>query len=127
MKQLFWIILKVLLAILMINGGVQHFLKPDFYLPFVPSFLPGKMLIIYASGIVEIILGATLLLNKKYAKYSALGIFFLMILFLPIHSWDIFSDNPAIGDHTIALIRLPVQFVFIALSWIIYKRLSLKK
>lgn len=109
----------------MINGGVQHFLNPDFYLPFVPSFLPSKMLIIYASGIVELILGVTLLLNKKYAKYSALGIFFLMILFLPIHIGDIFSEKPAIGDHTIALIRLPVQFVFIALSWIIYKRLSL--
>jgi len=126
MKQLFWIILKVLLAILMINGGVQHFLKPDFYLPFVPSFLPSKMLIIYASGIVEIMLGATLLLNKKYAKYSALGIFFLMIMFLPIHIWDIFSEKPAIGDHTIALVRLPIQFIFIALSGFIYRRLSLK-
>jgi len=126
MKQLFWIVIKILLAIFMINGGVQHFLKPDFYLPFVPSFLPYKMMIIYASGIVEIILGITLLLNQRYAKYGALGILFLMLLFLPIHIWDVFSETPAIGDHEAALIRLPIQFLLIALSWITYRVVSKK-
>lgn len=127
MKKIFWEVLKVILALFMINGGVQHFMKPDFYIPFVPSFLPLTMAIIYASGILEIALGFTLLLKKKYAKYGALGILALMVVFLPIHVWDVFSATPAIGSHTAALIRLPIQFVLIALSWKIYRVLSLKK
>ncbi|KAA8474474.1 putative membrane protein [Arcticibacter tournemirensis] len=127
MKQLFWTVLKIILALFMIYGGVQHFIKPDFYIPFVPSFLPYPMAIIYISGIIEIALGSAMLLYKKYAKFGALGVLVLMILFLPIHIWDVFSETPAIGSHKAALIRLPVQFVLIALSWKVYSILSIKK
>lgn len=124
MKQLFWIVIKIILALLMIYGGVQHFVKPDFYIPFVPSFLPYPMAVIYVSGIIEIVLGFALLLNTKYAKFGALGLLLLMVWFLPIHIWDVFSENPAIGNHQAALFRLPIQFVLIALSWKIYSLLS---
>lgn len=127
MKKLFWIILQIILALFMIYGGVQHFVKPDFYIPFVPSFLPYPMAIIYISGIIEIVLGFALLLNKKYAKFGALGVLVLMIIFLPIHIRDVFSETPAIGSHNAALIRLPIQFVLIALAWKVYNILSIRK
>ncbi|WP_116769755.1 MULTISPECIES: DoxX family protein [Maribacter] len=127
MKRLFWNIVKIILALFMIYGGVQHFVKPNFYMPFVPSFLPYPIAVIYVSGIIEIVLGFTLLVNKKYAKLAALGVLVLMILFLPIHIWDVFSETPAIGGHDAALIRLPIQFVLIALSWKVYSMLSIKK
>ncbi|WP_418650976.1 hypothetical protein [Tenacibaculum aestuariivivum] len=125
-KQRFWNVLKILLALFMIFGGVQHFIKSDFYPPFVPTFLPFTLMIIYLSGILEVGLGILLFMNKKYAKFGALGIFCLMILFLPIHIWDIFSSTPAIGSHTVALIRVPFQFLFIAWSWKIYQITSIK-
>ncbi|MBD1262148.1 DoxX family membrane protein [Maribacter polysiphoniae] len=127
MKHLILAVVKILLAIFMVYGGIQHFVKPDFYIPFVPSFLPYAMVIVYISGLVEIVLGVALLLNKKYAKFGALGVLLLMILFLPIHIWDVFSENPAIGSHNAALIRLPVQFVLIALAGKVYGVLSTKK
>jgi uncharacterized membrane protein len=127
MKKLFWNIIKIILALFMIYGGVQHFVKPDFYLPFVPSFLPYPIAIIYISGIIEIVLGIALLLSKTYAKLGALGVLVLMILFLPIHIWDVFSETPAIGSHSASLIRLPIQFVLIALAWKVYNILSIKK
>lgn len=127
MKRLFWNIVKIILALFMIYGGVQHFVKPNFYMPFVPSFLPYPIAVIYVSGIIEIVIGFTLLVNKKYAKLAALGVLVLMILFLPIHIWDVFSETPAIGGHDAALIRLPIQFVLIALSWKVYSMLSIKK
>ncbi|SOS48623.1 conserved membrane hypothetical protein [Tenacibaculum dicentrarchi] len=123
-KQLFWNVLKIILGVFMIFGGVQHFIKPTFYLPFVPTFLPFPIMIIYLSGILEIGLGVSLFLNKNYAKLGALGIFYLMLLFLPVHIWDVFSSNPAIGSHTAALIRLPFQFLFIAWAWKIHKEIS---
>lgn len=121
--KIFWSVVRLLFAAFMIYAGVQHLIKPDFYIPFVPSFLPFTMIIIYASGIIEILLGV-LLLIPKFAKLGALGLLVLMIIFLPIHVWDVFSDTPAIGSQKAAYIRLPVQFLFIAIAWKIKANLN---
>lgn len=114
--KIVWRILQVVLALFLIYGGVQHFLKPAGYEPFVPVFLPVKTFIVYLSGVVEIVLGI-LLLVPKYTKMAATGIIWLMIVFLPIHIWDVFSETPAIGSHNAAMIRLPFQFLFIAWAY----------
>lgn len=67
-----------------LTAGIQHLVKPDFYIPFVPSFLPFTKTIIYSSGILEILLGIIMVI-PKYAKHGALGILLLMLIFLPIH------------------------------------------
>lgn len=110
--KIIWKVLKVVLAVFMIYAGIQHFIKPTFYTPFVPSFLPFEISIIYLSGLIEIVFGL-LLLIPKYAKLASSGILILMLVFLPIHIWDVFIDTPAIGSHKAALIRLPVQLLFI--------------
>ncbi len=114
--KIVWIVVRVIFALFMIYAGIQHFVKPDFFIPFVPSFLPFTKTVIYASGILEIVLGIMMII-PKYAKQGALGILLLMLVFLPIHVWDVFSATPAIGSHKAALIRLPVQLLFIALAW----------
>ncbi len=117
-------ILQVLLALFFVYAGIQHFISPLNFMPFVPEFLPFKMAIIYISGIVEMILGI-LLLIPKYAKIGATGILVLLLVFLPIHIWDVFSDDPAMGSHTAALIRLPFQFLLIGWAYFI-KRFAVK-
>lgn len=116
----FWNVIRIIMAIFMVFGGIQHLIKPDFYLPFVPDFLCFKMSIIYISGAGEIIVGL-LLLTKKYRGFASLLLLMMMLAFLPIHLWDVFSDAPAIGSHKAALIRLPVQFLFIAITWKLQK------
>ncbi|MFS4491855.1 MauE/DoxX family redox-associated membrane protein [Maribacter sp. 2308TA10-17] len=111
-----WKILQVGLSLFLIYAGIQHFLKPVFYEPFVPHFLPLKTTIIYISGIIEILLGIFMCI-PKYTKTAAVGVILLMLLFLPIHVWDVISDTPAIGSHRAALIRLPFQFVFIGWAY----------
>lgn len=111
-----WNFLRVLLAIFIVYAGMQHFIKPDFFNAFVPDFLIYKSTIIYVSGFIEIVLGV-LLLIPKYTRIAASGILILMLLFLPIHIWDVITDTPAIGSHKAALIRLPMQFVLIALAY----------
>lgn len=114
------LILTILLATLMIFGGVNHFLKPNMYLPFIPKGLPG-LLIIYLSGVIEIAFGVGALIPKT-RSWATLGILVLMIAFLPLHVIDIFKENPAIGNHQIAIIRVPVQFAVIAWAWFIYRK-----
>jgi uncharacterized membrane protein len=118
--KIVWIVVRVLFAIFIIYAGIQHFVKPTFYIPFAPSFLPFTTAIIYASGILEIILGIMMII-PKHSKHGAFGILLLMLIFLPIHVWDVFSTTPAIGSHQAALVRLPVQFLFVFLAWKIKK------
>ena len=118
-----WNILKIVIALFMIYAGIQHFIKPNFFIPFVPDFLPLKTTIIYASGVAEILVGV-LLLIKKYAKIGAIGILVLLFLFLPIHIWDVFAEVPAIGSQKAALIRLPIQFLLIFIVWKIKNSVS---
>lgn len=108
--------MQILLALFFIYAGIQHFIKPTFYEPFVPAFLPFKTTIIYASGILEALFGI-LLLIPKYAKLGATGILVLLLIFLPVHVWDVFSETPAIGTQKAAYIRLPFQFLFIAWAY----------
>ncbi len=111
-----WFVLKIIVAIFMIYAGIQHFLKPEFYLPFVPSFVPFQTLIVYLSGAVEIIIGI-LLLTKRYQGAGAYALLVLMIVFLPVHINDVISETPAIGSQKAAVIRLIIQFLAIALCW----------
>ena len=113
------LILTFLFGAFMVYGGVNHFLKPAMYFPFIPDFLPKEM-VNYLTGIVEIAVGLCAFIPKLRSQ-GTLGILILMVAFLPLHIMDVFKDSPAVGSHQVALIRLPFQFVFIAWAWFIHK------
>lgn len=128
MKVIFWVIVSIFLAGLMMVSGIYHLYNPEFYVPIVPSWLPFPLAIVYLSGIIELLLGiVTLFLNQKYTKYGLFGIFILMVIFLPLHFSDALKDQPVIGSHTVANVRLFFQFVLIWLSWNSYKFTSLAR
>ncbi len=114
------IILAVIFGIFMLFGGINHFLKPAMYMPMIPDFLP-KEIINYLVGVLEIVVGIGIFI-PQFRSLAALGILLMMLAFLPIHIIDVFKENPAIGSHQAALIRLPVQFIFIFWAWFIYKK-----
>ncbi len=113
-------ILTYLFGAIMIAGGIAHFVNPAPYAGFIPDFLP-KDLVNYLTGIVEIALGAGVFFPQT-RTWATLGIFLLMIAFLPLHVLDVFKENPAIGSKTVAYIRLPMQFVLIAWAWYNYRQ-----
>jgi uncharacterized membrane protein len=102
-------------AILFIAAGINHVINPKFYNRFIPEGLP-KLMVNYISGAVEILLGVGVLFAET-RYWSALGIFILMVLFLPLHVNDVFKAKPAIGSRTLAMIRLPVQFILMWGAW----------
>ena len=126
MKQRIWSVIKIAFSLVMIFAGMLHIIKPNVYLPILPSFIPFRIAVIYISGLVEILIGVLLLLNSKYAKIGAFGFLWLMIFFLPIHILDALAEQPAIGSQTIAYIRIVVQFVIIALAWKLNRVLATK-
>ncbi|WP_152000303.1 MULTISPECIES: hypothetical protein [unclassified Imperialibacter] len=108
-------ILGIVLALFLIFSGVNHFTTPEMYLPLIPDFLP-KSIVNVLAGVVEIILGIGVFI-PTFKKRALLGIFLLMVAFLPIHIWDALKENPAIGTKTVALVRIGIQLVLIYLPW----------
>ena len=104
----------------MIVAGINHFVKPEIYLPFIPAFLPATF-VNYSFGFLEIACGVGVFI-PMFRGWATLGILGMMLIFLPLHIWDVFRQKPAIGNHEIALIRLPIQFVLIAWAWFISKK-----
>lgn len=114
------LILTYLFGAIMIIGGVNHFLKPEMYGPFIPDFLP-NVATNYLVGIIEIAAGLGVFI-PKFRPTATLAILAMMLGFLPLHIYDVFVENPAIGSHKVALIRLPIQFVLILWAWFINKK-----
>jgi uncharacterized membrane protein len=96
-------------------AGINHFVNPGFYAAFVPVWMSQDFANI-SSGIAEIILGIGLFvpLMRRWAAWGALV---LMVVFLPLHVWDVLRDDPAIGSKTAAWVRLPIQLLFMVWMW----------
>lgn len=115
----FVIVLTILFGSIMILAGIMHFIEPHAYDAFIADFLP-KLFVNYITGIIEIFIGIGTL-TKRFRKPATLALLLLMIAFLPLHTLDLFKQQPAIGSHLIAVIRFPIQFVLIAWAWFIHK------
>lgn len=113
------LILKIIFGVFFCYAGFMHFKKPIFFNGFIPDFLP-KLIVNYIFGVIEFILGIGLFF-KLSEKNAAYGIFLLMILFLPIHIWDVFKEKPAIGSKKLAMIRIPIQLLFMYISYLLYE------
>jgi uncharacterized membrane protein len=110
--------LRVLFGILFCFAGIMHIIRPNFFKNFIPDFLP-KLTINYVFGLLEFLLGLGVFFDTTI-KNAAIGIFILLLIFLPIHIWDATKVRPAIGSKKIAFIRIPLQFVLMYCTYIIY-------
>jgi len=111
--------LRGVLAVCMVIAGILHFAQPDPFIRIVPGFLPAPALLVYLSGVIEILLGIGLLVPAT-RQFSAWG---LVALFIAVYPANL---NMAINHIQIAgipdawwvqAIRLPFQFVLIAWAY----------
>ena len=113
------IVLRYIVAALMIAAGVNHFVKPRFYDPFMPDWMP-KRLANNAAGIAEVVIGL-LLCFPSTVQLGGLNFFLLMIVFLPLHVIDLLRKKPLVGSKLIAVIRLALQFLMIYYGWYLWQ------
>ena len=71
-------ILMYFMAILYIIAGVLHFIKPEFYLPIMPRYLPYHLELVYLSGLCEIICGLMLFFKRTQSLGAWLTIALLI-------------------------------------------------
>ena len=118
MKKIIYEVFKYLLALLLIIGGIAHFTMTGFYINAMPDYLPFHEMIVYISGVLEILLGVLLVIPKTTQK-AAVGIVILFIAIFPanINMYLNHEDFPDMSE-TSLLIRLPIQLVLIAWAYI---------
>lgn len=95
-------------------GGIAHIVIPESFFPIVPGWLP-KLWVVYVSGLVEIAIGAAVLVSRTRA-WAGLSFAILCAGFLPLHIWDFFRPDPVFEVPVAATIRILVQFGLIALG-----------
>lgn len=83
----------------------------------MPRYLPAHKLLVYLSGIAEIILGVGLILHqtKSLAIY---GIILMLAIFLLVHFYMLTSKKAGAGfPKWILLLRIPIQFGLMWWAW----------
>ena len=106
-----------IMSLFYISVGIDHFLRPEWYVRIVPPVFPFKIELVYLSGIFEIALGALLLFpSKRYV--AGLGLILLLIAVYPANIYLALTNGAAMDTTPlIAWGRLPFQFVFIGLAY----------
>jgi len=112
-------ILRVLLALAMVGVGILHFVDPEPFVRIVPPYLPAPLLLVYVSGVFEILGGAGLL-PKRTRRAAGCGLIALYIAVFPANLHMALNDIPfgdAPADPVLLWGRLPLQLVFIVWAW----------
>ena len=114
------VVISVLFALLLLAGGIAHFVRPRLSDGMIPDGMP-KRAVHVVTGLVEIAI-AVLLLLPGCRTYGLWAFGLLMLFFLPIHIVDFFRSKPVIGNHTVAAVRVGIQLLLIgAAIWLVWE------
>ena len=106
--------LRILLGVLFIAAGLNHFWHTAFYVAMMPPYLPWHGELVYTSGLAEIVLGAWLLVGC-WPHLAGWGVVALCVAVLPVHVH--MALNPALfSQYTPSglWLRVPLQGVIMA-------------
>ncbi len=100
----------ILMAILYIAAGINHFIKPKMYVRIMPPYFPKPKFLVLLSGVAEIFLGAALFFEQT-RSLAAYGIILMLILFFTVHIHMLRDEKAASGlPRWILILRIPLQF-----------------
>ncbi|WP_040285922.1 DoxX family protein [Sporosarcina koreensis] len=112
-------ILLYLFCLLFAGAGIGHFLLDSFFIQAIPEWVPFRPAIVYASGIVEILL-ALALLWKRSRRPAGIWIAVFLVLVFPVNIYMALVPEKFDLPPAALWLRLPLQFVLI--WWVLVVR-----
>jgi uncharacterized membrane protein len=113
-------IVRLLLSGVFISSGVLHFTATKEYLKITPPALPATDMLVYISGVCEV-LGGVGLFIPKVRRSAGLGLAALLLAVFPANVYHAMSKVQVASlpnSPIYHIIRLPMQFVLIwAVLW----------
>lgn len=116
--------LLYVMSLLYVGAGVMHFLTPKAFAGIVPRRLPRPVLLVYLSGVAEIVLGVGVLFERT-RRLSAWGLVGLLVAVFPANvNMAVNTLLPeSVPDRAEGLaraglwLRLPLQAVLVLWAW----------
>lgn len=113
------LVARLLLALALLVAGVGHLVNVDEFLGQVPTFLPLREEIVLVSGVVELVLGAALLVlrGRRLAVLGWVVAAFFVAVF-PGNVWQAADGSTSFGLDTTTsrIVRLFFQPLLVALA-----------
>jgi uncharacterized membrane protein len=106
-----------LLVIGFVVQGVNHFVADEFLLRMIPPWLPWPALMVYASGVAEIVLGIAVV-PRRTRRLAGWGLLALLAAVFPANLQ--MALHPEAWPHVPAWLlwaRLPLQPLFMLWVW----------
>jgi uncharacterized membrane protein len=102
-----------LIVALYVLAGINHFINTHFYEAIMPAYIGYHTLLIYISGVCEIVLGL-LMLPQSTRKTASILITLMLVVFLWLHIQMLIDYWQSNDKHLwIAIVRVPIQFFLI--------------
>lgn len=99
-------------ALVYVAAGINHFVRPRFYLAIMPPYLPAHQLLVDLSGVAEIGLGLGLLFPATRV-WAAWGLILLLIAVFPANVYMATAESFAQLPGWLRWGRLPLQGLLI--------------
>jgi uncharacterized membrane protein len=103
----------IITGIIFITAGINHFIIPNFYMEIMHPYLPYPLMLIYLSGVAEVICGILLIISKTRKIGAWLTIALLIAIFPANIQMSIDELNNAGVLFYASIVRLPLQFLLI--------------
>jgi uncharacterized membrane protein len=106
-----------LMAAIYIFAGIMHFVKPKIYLRIMPDYLPNHKLLVFLSGLAEILLGIALCFDET-RTLAVYNIIVMLAVFLLVHFYMLSTEKAGAGiPKWILILRLPLQLALMAWAY----------
>jgi uncharacterized membrane protein len=104
------------MAIAMMVAGVAHLVMPTPFEQHLPTWVPARELLVAGTGVLEVILGAALLLGPPLRRRAGLALAVYLTLVFPANVYVAVSGTAVDGQPSgvYPWLRLPFQLLFIA-------------
>jgi uncharacterized membrane protein len=109
------------MVVFMVASGIGHFAITDAYVAMVPASFPSPRLLVYVSGVAELLGGIGLVVPwPRLRRAAAIGIILLLVAVFPANvNMAIHHISPFGMQASPAALwgRLPFQVLFVAWAW----------
>ncbi|MES2701527.1 MAG: DoxX family protein [Bacteroidota bacterium] len=104
---------RYVFAAFYVLAGINHFIRPQFYLEIMPAIIPWPKEMVYISGGCEI-LGGLLVLHHKTRRAGAWFVILLLLAIFPANVQMAINFSVTHNPHLwVAILRLPLQALLI--------------
>ncbi|MFU8841531.1 MAG: hypothetical protein ACNA8R_12565 [Nitriliruptoraceae bacterium] len=110
---------RVLLGAFLLTAGTGHFVAPETFLAQVPPWTPAPLLVVYISGVVELVFGALLVVGYRRVLVGWLVAAFFVAIF-PGNISQAVTGTDAFGLDTAAARWARLAFQPVLVVWALW-------